>query len=103
MRNIPQGDIWSTSSAISNTLRTFSGTIRRFGVLSNSKLTLKMTLRIESLYLKHKGDPEKDHHKAIKHAPAVFNIGVLSLKTEAGDKTQTLMKVNRLVAGGLHV
>lgn len=25
MRNIPQGDIWSTSSAISNTFRQFKG------------------------------------------------------------------------------
>lgn len=56
-------------------------------LIGKKQFNLEITL---NTYLKHKRDPEEDHHEAIKHAPAVFNIGVLSLETEAGDKTQAV-------------
>lgn len=31
-------------------------------------------------HLKHQGDPDEKHHESIKHTPAIFHIGVVTLK-----------------------
>lgn len=94
IRSILHGDIRSTSLAISNTykqhqqekqINTVNHHIALF-LIKNKSFIRELLFKEECLllYLEHKRDPQKDHHETIKHAPAVFNVGVISLETEMG-------------------